>query len=102
MQDSVGFFIGKVIECFQSIQDYYQILFTDGSILSIYNPVAITNFDQESLNKYQVVSVNTDKESIELLLNRNGSIKVSLLNDDYRGPEAMEYSNPDGPPIVWP
>jgi hypothetical protein len=101
MSEKLKQFINKRIERMEIIHDYVQLFFTDGAILNIFNPYSIIGVRDPKIVGYGITAVKQDQEAITLFLLPEGSIKVSRLDSDYRGPEAMEYIGKDGRSVVW-
>lgn len=86
----------------ERIHDYAQIYFDDGAVLNIFNSLSVTGGEFADLTGSEVIGVNSGEVAINLLLSNGRSVRVGMTDDDYQGPEAMEYITADGTRIVWP
>jgi hypothetical protein len=83
------------------VHDYLQVIFSDGTILNVYNSF---RYDGDSV--YDIVGTTlenvlvTDEEAV-FLFKGNGRLVVGLRADDYNGPEAMEFARRGEPTIIW-
>lgn len=95
--------IGKTVEKAETVHDYAQIYFTDGGILSIYNHFVVLNDKTRgllALNGLKVTGTGNNADGFAIFFEQNVAVRVGLSNEDYSGPEAMQYSNGDQI-IVW-
>lgn len=92
---------GLSISSVEGLHDYVQIVFSDSSILSIFNNY---DCDAESVFKLQgkkIASVIESADSITIVLSGQHKLKISLSVDDFNGPEALTFSRRGQPTVVW-
>jgi len=93
--------IGLIIFEIELVHDYIQIIFSDSTILSIYNNYV---YDGESILGIQGDRVKTVEESesaVVIHLESGETLCISLVNDDYNGPEAIVLKQEGKSPVVW-
>lgn len=79
--------------------DYYQLV-ADGVIINVFNPIHLIAPIQ-SLIDHQITDILISENEKLIFLFENGiSMKVSLLCDDYTGPEACSIIFADGNCVV--
>lgn len=93
----VGLFINKV----EIIQDYFQIIFQDGTILNIYNKYKYEGGSVVSLEGKKLLYVSESNNKILLDFGDNGILSIGLLEEDYNGPEAIGLIRKGEPLVVW-
>jgi len=93
--------VNKHIKRAQKVHDYFQLYFVDGTILNIFNSYSIIDGSDMDLSGYEIVAVNSDVNTVNLVLSPQGTIQVGMKDSDYRGPEAMEYIATNGAYVVW-
>ena len=97
LQILIGLIIGKIEE----VHDYIQIVFSDGTTLSIFNNYVYDGGSVLSLEGKEVKSVDKSGDSILIVFDDGRSISVGLNDDDYNGPEAMVLKLEGKYPVVW-
>ena len=102
MTNKAELLIDKMIERTEIIHDYIQLLFSDGSILNIFNAYSITDASESTLIGYEINAVKQEKEALSLFLSPRGVIRIGMEDLDYRGPEALEYIEQSSPRVIWP
>jgi hypothetical protein len=96
----VGLFVTEI----GRVHDYLRIGFEDGSWLNVFNRFEIAGDDISTLDRVKgqrLVSVDETPEAIEFEFGDGTAIRVGMTNDDFLGPEAMVYADPDGKTLVW-
>jgi hypothetical protein len=96
---------GRKIASFSIVHDYYQLVFVDGSQLSIYTPFTIRTKKSNSVEDCigeTILSAVRNKESLLLTTSEESKINISLKEDDMSGPEAAYFTDVTGQMIVWP
>ena len=86
------------------VHDYLRIGFEDGSWFNILNRLQIEDGDTSTLTRTKgerLVSVNQTTDAIEFKFGNGMAIRVGLAEDDFLGPEAMVYADPNGKTLVW-
>lgn len=99
--DSRKYIIGNNITNLFRIHDYVQILFSNGGIMNIYNKSNIYEFDSKIVGE-SIENFVENGYSVEIHLSGGKIIRVGLSDDDYVGPEAIEYISPEGKRTIWP
>lgn len=93
--------IGLTVSVLEEVHDYLQIVFSDGTTLSIFNNCLFDGDTVLGFEGKQVKSVEETDVSVLIVFEDGESISVGLTNDDYNGPEAMVLSREGVPPVVW-
>jgi len=108
LKDSMSELIGRDLSSVEFVQDYMQFHF-DGSHLSTLTlPSVRTEFGILILGQLgyrdalceligkNVTAVSVTSEELSVFFNNGESITVSLRDNDYRGPEAINYIAANG------
>jgi hypothetical protein len=94
--------IGKVVLRVVEVHDYFQILFVDGSVLSVFNRSHWINQNLDlGVKGASIQNVQSSEEKIQIEFSNGAALVVGLTNDDYFGPEAMTFDVDGGQTIVW-
>ena len=96
--------IGRKIESANFIHDYLQIRFEDGSVMNIFNAIELSGFFAGDISKSigcNIINFEGDDRAITISLGAGKTIKIGTLDEDYRGPEAIEYRGADGSIVIW-
>jgi hypothetical protein len=98
--------VGLHIDRAEMVHDYVQLRFDNDAVLNLYNKVDLIGQSREALAIPSIVgcAVKTAQavgDAVELLMDRGQLLRISMLDADYRGPEAMEYIGADGARVVW-
>lgn len=96
LQILIGLIIGKIEE----VHDYIQIVFSDGTTLSIFNNYVYNDGSILGIGGKEVKSVEGSDDDILIVFDDGRSISVGLKDDDYNGPEAMVLQQEGKSPIV--
>lgn len=115
MENGLDCLVGTTINGLAFIHDYFQI-FTDRGGMNINNPLSIfdkrdnktkdiTSMDIASIQALiqgeNIVSVDfSEGKYVKFILNNDVQINVSLLDEDYTCPEAIDIRN-DEAIIIW-
>ena len=91
--------IGLSISKIEKVQDYIQIIFLDGSILSIFNSYVYDGKVLKDIEGKSIMSTEESKSFMIIHFNSGHSLSVGLNEDDFNGPEAMTLKQ-DGKPLV--
>lgn len=84
----------------QKVHDYYQVQFTSGTILSVYNPISFGKTqDLAFFENATVLDIQMSLVQLRIITTVS-VIEVSLKDKDYSGPEAYVSSFSDGRIIV--
>ena len=93
--------IGLVALEVKNVHDYLQVVFSDGSVLNIFNKYFYDGDYISSIEGKELEFMEVHKDKIIFRFRDNGELVVGLRDCDYNGPEAMELRCKDGSPIVW-
>ena len=93
--------IGVKIESVVFLHDYLQLVFLDGSILSVYNNYQFSE-PLDCASAYdEIVDVIESTLQIQIYFKLRGVLSIGLEDDDFNGPEAIVFFKKGNPPIVW-
>jgi hypothetical protein len=107
MSKSIFDLVGTTIQKVEKIQDYFQ-LSMDSEIMNIFNPVSC--YSSNETTKIQVCHaikkrvINIEYEArvyLKIILEDEVLVEISLLPDDYTGPEAISLYFGSGEVIVF-
>lgn len=96
--------VGQSVRKVVPLHDYLQIYFDQGGILNIYNRYQIfvrCEGDVLSFVEKKATDIMEEPKAITFTFGADHSIRVFLLDADYRGPEAMEFIEKDGSRSIW-
>lgn len=93
--------IGLIINRIEEMHDYVQIVFSDGTTLSIFNNYAYDGGSLLSIEGKKLTSIEESSHLVRIILEDNDVLSVSLDDNDYNGPEAMLLKQRGKPPIIW-
>lgn len=84
------------------VDDYFQLLFVDGSVLSVYNPCRFKGVIFSDLSGCALKAIHADEagNAIVLVLDR-GTLHVNVHPDAWTGPEAMVFHGPENLIKIW-
>jgi len=93
--------IGLLISKIEDVHDYIQVVFSDGTTLSIFN-----NYDYDGSSVYaiegkEVKSVEEAGKKITITFQDDDCLSIGMSDDDYNGPEAMVLRREGESPVVW-
>lgn len=102
--------VGSKTKSFKGVFDYWQLV-TDIGIINIYNPfncffskgydTKLKEVNRKDLLNTVIVNIDFQtKEYFNFILENNIKLEVSLLDDDYTGPEAISIHYNTGELIV--
>ena len=85
------------------IEDYLNIEFSDGSVLSIFNHYTLKgdSTDFSAIAGSKLVAVDEQPKKITFNFSTRQKIEVDLSDDGFTGPEAMMLVIPNQPIVVW-
>ena len=101
MDDPLKRLVGLVVDQVVLVQDYIQLVFSDGSILSILNNYTCEGDSIRPLVGKMLESFRHDQEAIVFSFPGYGDFTVGMRSEDYSSPEAMRLSRPGEPLVVW-
>jgi len=93
--------IGLILEKIEEVHDYIQVVFSDGTILNVFNNYAYDGGSLLGIEGKAISSVNESDSSVVIFFESGESLSIGLNDDDYNGPEAMVLRQDGKPPIVW-
>jgi len=84
------------------VEDYLQIIFIDGSVLSVYNPCLFEGVTFSDLKGRTLKEIREDKSThlISLVLDR-GTLRVNVYPDVWTESEAMVLYGPGHSIVIW-
>ncbi|NOH29413.1 hypothetical protein [Vibrio mediterranei] len=97
LQILIGLIIGKI----EKVHDYIQVVFSDGTILSIFNNYVYDGDSVLSIEGNTVSAVEESVNSVVIIFEGGKSLTVGLNNEDYNGPEAMVLRQEGKSPVIW-
>lgn len=98
---SLQHLVGIPVERIEVVEDYFQVVLVDGTLLSIFNKCV---FQGDSILGMRGMVVSSVEESDELVVVRfesGESLAIGLRDEDYNGPEAMQLNQVGKPTVVW-
>jgi len=97
LQALVGLIVGKI----EDMHDYIQVVFSDGTTLSIFNNYRYDGGSISGIEGKTVKSVKELDSSVVISFECGKSLLIGLNDDDYSGPEAMVLRQEGKPLVVW-
>ncbi len=97
LQILIGLIIGKI----EKVHDYIQVVFSDGTTLSIFNNYAYDGDSVLSIEGNRVSGVEESANSVVIIFEGGKSLTVGLNDEDYNGAEAMVLRQEGKSPVVW-
>lgn len=89
------------IDSIEKVFDYFQIFFSDGTILNVYNPCSFVPEELSVFNKLKVIEVDLSNEKLVVKCSADIFFTVDLKSESFSGPEALELTDKDGNIFVW-
>ncbi len=93
--------VGLIISKIEEIHDYIQMVFPDGTTLSIFNNYYYSGGSVHLIEGKKVKSVEEGGNNIVITFEDGEYLSIGMANDDYNGPEAMVLRREGEPPVVW-
>lgn len=93
--------IGLIIRKVEKVNDYIQIVFSDGTTLSIFNNYVYDGDSVLSIEDNTVRFVEESDSSVVITFEGGKSLTIGLNDDEYNGAEAMMLRQEGKSPIVW-
>lgn len=93
--------IGLIISKIEKVHDYIQIVFPDGTTLSIFNNYVYDGGSVLGIEGKKIKSLEEVADSVLIVFDDGRSISVGLKDNDYNGPEVMMLRREGEPPVVW-
>ena len=101
LADALGRHVGSELSAVTFMRDYLQLAF-DGPNMNAYTPPVVTCGSQ-SVSPGQpgyrdckqigcgVERTEVDDQQVSIVFENGATVSISLRDDDYRGPEALEF-----------
>jgi hypothetical protein len=83
----------------ERVHDYLQITFSDESTVNVYNKYSYDG-DVSDLEGKTLLSIAEQPDLVSLRF-FGSELQISLADDDFSGPEAIEFRRPGKKPVVW-
>jgi len=93
--------IGLLVQKIEVVHDYVQILFSDGTMLTIFNNYNYDGTSIQVINGTKVISLEESDERVVITFDDLLSLSVSLSPGYYNGPEAMVLRRKGEAIVVW-
>ena len=97
LENLTGLIVCKV----EKLHDYFQIVFSDGASLSIFNKYDYDGGLVLDIEGKTLKSVVESGSSVTIFFESGESLSIGFAEDDYNGPEAMALRRGEEPPLVW-
>lgn len=104
MQKMLDQLLGVKLSKAEVVHDYLQLRFENGVILNVFNAYSTREFSIDDLSNIfgcDVCAIRIDETAVEFEFSGGGAIRVGMSDNDYEGPEAMEYIGATGDRVVW-
>lgn len=92
----------KTITRVEVIHDYLQLYFADGSVLNIFNHFDLLGAWPHRSEGTSIVGTAQSAAEFALVLSNGATLRIGLDEEDFVGPEAMEYVDQGGTRVTWP
>lgn len=93
--------IGLIISKIEEVHDYIQVVFSDGTTLSIFNNYVYDGELITGIEGRKVKSVEESGDRVLIIFDNSEAISIGLKDEDYNGPEAMVLNQEGKSPVVW-
>ena len=103
MQVMVEMLEGQKLASAECVYDYLQMRFETGVVLNIFTKALVigaNSDDASELIGLRISSIKVESDSVVFSFG-DKALSVSIADEDYHGPEAMECVGIDGQRIVW-
>lgn len=97
LENLTGLLVCKV----EKLHDYFQIVFSDGASLSIFNKYEYDGGLIHDIEGKTVESIVEPGNSITIFFDSGYSLSIGFTENDYNGPEVMILRRGEEPPLVW-
>jgi len=92
---------GLLIRKIEEVHDYIQIIFSDGTTLSIFNNHSCDGGSVHAFEGKKVKSVEEVDNKVTITFEGDDCLSIGMGDDDYNGPEAMVLKREGESPVVW-
>lgn len=101
MESKLSHLVYKKIQEVRVVEDYLQLVFINNSVLNIYNSYRYNGECISSIKTQEIISINENNEQITLSFSNKFCLIISLKDDDYKSPEAIELIKKGKETIIW-
>jgi len=104
MSSILGLLVGHKIQRVEKLYDYLQLWFDNGIMLNIFNIFTMIGFESDAVSLLagcEVCAINESDEGVEFVFLGGMLLRVGLQNNDYQGPEAIEFIGKGGERVIW-
>jgi hypothetical protein len=101
MAAALQILVGLIINKIEEIHDYIQIVFSDGTTLSIFNNYHYDDGSVLFVKGKKIESVEEGEAKVVLTLEDGSCFSIGMSDEDYNGPEAIVLRHEGEPPVVW-
>lgn len=98
---SLEVLIGKTVLSATLASDTLILLFSDNTVLSVYNKFDLEDCILDDLSNGEIFSITEHNKKIVLALKHSGKLVIFMDDSAYSAPEAMQLKIPNKPIIVW-
>jgi len=85
----------------EEVNDYIQVVFSDGTTLSIFNNYSYESGSVRAVEGKKVKSVEEVNNKVIITFEDDDCLSIGMGDDDYNGPEAMVLRQKSEPLVVW-
>lgn len=93
--------IGLFVQRIEKVHDYVQVIFSDGTVLNIFNSYSYDGVSLLDISDVKVIKADELEEEININLENSGVLSINLKEGAYNGPEAMVLIRESKPTVVW-
>ena len=94
--------VNLVIKSALMVEDYLQIVLSDGAVLSVYNPFLCEGVSFADLKGCTLCEIREDEAfNVIVLALDQGSLRVNVHPDAWTGPEAMALHEQGHSIVIW-
>ena len=93
--------IGMLISKIEKVHDYIQVVFSDGTTLSIFNNHSYDGGSVHLVEGKKVKSVEEVDDKVIITFEDGNCLSIGMGDNDYNGPEAMVLAREGESPVVW-
>lgn len=98
MKHKLADLVGKNVTEVTPMHDYIQVVFDTGDCLTVFNRFVLSG-DNQGIAVLD--ALQETRESLVLEFSDGRKLQVDLSPNGYLGPEAIEWTTPDGAFIIW-
>lgn len=96
-------FVGNVVVRAEAVHDYFQLEFSKGMIVNIFNRFTLIPSESiaAELIGANVEDIEVTSVALTLIFNQGMRLEIGFNDADFKGPEGLEVIAEDGSHIVW-